>query len=307
MSYHLRPDRKAPKEVLRVTRKRLGKARSSLTVTDGERAKGIHQARKRFKEIRAVLRLVRKPLGKKAFAAENQRIRDAARLLSSSRDVTAIVESWDALAATDTALFQRKPLRDVRKKLAARKPDQATRSEDEAIVEALAAIESLEQDMQQWKLATSGFDLYAHGLEKTYRDGRKALAIAEKDPSAHNLHEWRKRVKDHWYHTRLLLLGWPEQLKLRCALLKELSELLGDEHDLSMLCLLMQDQPDLFGDEALRESISIAIEKRREFLQNRALRLGRRLYAESSTALRKRWEKYWKLTRRERRNQTSGA
>ncbi|UAW97237.1 CHAD domain-containing protein [Halopseudomonas nanhaiensis] len=304
MSYHLRPDRKAPREILRVVSKRLGKARSALTAPKGERARGVHQARKRFKEMRAVLRLVRKPLGKD-FDRENQRIRDAARLLSSSRDVTAIVESWDALAATDTDLFQQAQLRAVRKRLASRKPSPASGSEDDAIVEALAAVESLEADMAKWSLKPSGFDLYVDGLQRTYRDGRKALSVAAKDPSAHNLHEWRKRVKDHWYHTRLLLLGWPEHFKLRCALLKELSEMLGDEHDLAMLCLLMEEQPDLFGDETQRERIGAAIDKRREFLQSRALRLGRRLYAESPKALRKRWESYWQLTRRERRSQTS--
>ena len=77
MSYHLRPDRKASKEVVRVISKRLGKAREALTAPKGERARGVHQARKRFKEMRAVLRLVRTPLGKE-FAPENHRLRDAA-------------------------------------------------------------------------------------------------------------------------------------------------------------------------------------------------------------------------------------
>ena len=306
MSYHLRPYRKASKEIIRVVSKRLIKAREALTASSDERARGIHQARKRFKEIRAVLRLVRQPLGKD-FARENARIRDAARLLSASRDVTAIVESWDALATTDADLFQSKPLREVRSRLASRKPDPVTGSEDDAIIQALAAIESIEADMVQWDLKAKGFDLYAQGLERTYRDGRKALARAEKHPDAHNLHEWRKRVKDHWYHTRLLLLGWPEQLKLRCALLKELSELLGDEHDLSMLRLLMEEQPELFGDTELFEQIGSVIDKRRDLLQIRALRLGRRLYAESPNALRKRWANYWKLARRERQAQTSGT
>lgn len=304
MSYHLRPDRKASKEVVRVTRKRLGKARSALTGPIGERAKGIHQSRKRFKELRALLRLIRKPLGK-AFDVENKRLRDAARLLSSSRDATALVESWDALATSDNKLFQQKAMRDIRQRLVKRRPEEVKQSEDQAIIDVLAAVEEMERDVASWRFSSSDFELFAQGLEKTYRDGRKALAVAAKEPSAHNLHEWRKRVKDHWYHSRLLLLGWPEQLKVRCAFLKELSDLLGDDHDLSMLCLLLDNEPDLFGDGATIAQLDQTMQQRREALQGRALRLGRRLYAESPKALRKRWQRYWKITRTERRARTS--
>lgn len=300
MSYHLRPDYKASKEVARVARKRLKKARSALTGPVGERAKGIHQSRKRFKELRALLRLIRKPLGK-TFDVENKRLRDAARLLSSSRDATALVESWDALAASDNKVFQQKAMRDIRQRLVKRRPEEVKQSEDQAIIDVLAAVEDMEREVARWRFSSTDFELFAEGLEKTYRDGRKALALAAKDPSAHNLHEWRKRVKDHWYHTRLLLLGWPEQLKVRCTFLKELSDLLGDDHDLSMLCLLLHNEPELFGDEATIAQLDEIMQQRREALQSRALRLGRRLYAESPKALRQRWQRYWKITRRERR------
>jgi hypothetical protein len=61
----------------------------------------------------------------------------------------------------------------------------------------------------------------------------------------------------------------------------------------------MQEQPDLFGDDNARQQIGDAISSRRDLLQSSALRLGHRLYAESPKALRKRWEKYWQISRRE--------
>ncbi len=295
MSYHLRPQRKAGKEILRVTRKRLKKARAALNTPETERALGIHKARKRLKETRAVLRLVAGHLGKR-FASDNRRLRDIARLLSASRDVTAVVESWDALTAAEAELLLDVARDDVRQRLASRKGG-GIGTEEEALAEALASLRSFETDMKHWSLHESGFGLYAEGLESSYRQGRKALAKAEKTPSAHNLHEWRKRVKDHWYHTRLLTLAWPEHLQQRGALLKELSEMLGDEHDLSMLWLLKDEEPDLFGDEGSRLTIEEAITRRRRHLQSSALRLGHRLYAESPKALRKRFEKYWQISR----------
>ena len=40
-------------------------------------------------------------------------------------------------------------------------------------------------------------------------------------------HDWRKRVKDHWYHSRLLQGFWPAGIRPHRKAVKELSELLG--------------------------------------------------------------------------------
>ena len=40
-----------------------------------------------------------------------------------------------------------------------------------------------------------------------------AMDAAAKDPTADNFHEWRKRVKDHWYHSRLLWPVWQKPMK----------------------------------------------------------------------------------------------
>lgn len=293
MSYHFRPDRDASREFNRVALRRLKKARRALDAPAGERAKGVHQARKRFKETRALLRLVREPLGKH-FARDNKRLGDAGRALAASRDAAALVESWDALSAANVDRFFNPPMQEVRRRLVDRIPGEGNQGEDQAVADVLGLIAALERDIGSLKLRHSGFSLFADGLERSYRDGRRTLRTAISEPSAHNLHEWRKRVKDHWYHTRLLLMIWPELLGQRCALLKELSELLGDEHDLFMLCALIDGEPELFGDDATRDQIVIAAAQRREALQSAAFRLGRRLYVDSPAALGKSWGRLWK-------------
>ena len=61
------------------------------------------------------------------------------------------------------------------------------------------------------------------------------MARARKHPLPENYHEWRKRVKDHWYHVRLLegfgTLGCGSYEKS----LKELETLLGEDHNLVVL------------------------------------------------------------------------
>src|SRR5690606_34841505 len=82
-----------------VAEEQIDKARRELAAPKpGEdRHEAIHDARKRFKKLRALMLLARS--GDAGFArTENARFRDAARALSGARDRTALIESLDALA-----------------------------------------------------------------------------------------------------------------------------------------------------------------------------------------------------------------
>ena len=79
---------------------------------------------------------------------------------------------------------------------------------------------------------------------RTYAEGRKAFARADAEPSADNLHEWRKRVKDLWYQQQLLEDSWPGVMKAQAKEAKKLSKLLGDDHDLTVLAEHVDD-PEL--------------------------------------------------------------
>src|SRR6266852_835892 len=57
----------------------------------------IHDIRKRLKHCRALLRLLRKSLGKDAYRRENARLRDAARPLMPVRDAAVLVQALDGL------------------------------------------------------------------------------------------------------------------------------------------------------------------------------------------------------------------
>jgi CHAD domain-containing protein len=303
MSSRIRPDRSASREVQRIARKRLAKARVALNQPARQRDKGVHQARKRIKEARALLRLVRKPLGKR-YQIENQRLRDAARLLSELRDSAALVEAWDRLMAESKSAPG--TMSDIRRRLAER-PMGVRHSANQSVGEALALLDKVEAAVLDWPLEGKGFALFESSLRKTLTDGRNALTVAEAEPSADNLHEWRKRVKDQWYQSRYLSDAWPEVFMLRVEQLKRLSQLLGDDHDLSMLQDAAVSQPTLFGSDADRRAVENLISSRRSDLQQQAFELGRKLYTETPRALCKRWEKYWDQARVDgRSNKSSG-
>ncbi|WP_217474971.1 CHAD domain-containing protein [Stutzerimonas stutzeri] len=293
MGYKLRP-RDPAAEVRKVARQAIEKAVEALSAPPAERGEGVHQARKRFKELRALLRLVRKPLGKQ-FQRENHWLRDLGRELAESRDATAMLESWDALAARFPEPFAEPVFRQAKQRLQAR----ATHAEsgvaeiDTRLAKVMGELNDGQTRIDDWPLQAKGFDLLAAGIERTYADGCAEQARVRLDLSDEQLHQWRKRVKDHWYQTRLLAPSWPMLMQLRSDSLKKLADLLGDDHDLAVMRQLLQQQPALFGDEAMQERLGNLIAERRSELQSAALKLGGELYVQAPAELVARWRRYW--------------
>ncbi|MCQ2029404.1 CHAD domain-containing protein [Stutzerimonas zhaodongensis] len=293
MGYKLRPKDPA-EEIRKVARQGIDKAIEALSAPSEERAEGVHQARKRFKELRALLRLVRKPLGGE-FKAENQRLRDLGRALAESRDAAAMLESWDLLAKRFAEPFAEESFKLARRRLydRARRGEADTSGLDQRIDAVKSELESFRERVENWKLTAKGFDLFGAGVKRTYADGCAELAKVRVDLSDEQLHEWRKRVKDHWYQTRLLTPGWPTLMQLRSDTLKQLADMLGDDHDLAMMRELMQQQPDLFGEPQQRERLEVMIAERRSELQSGALKLGGEIYLDAPDELVARWRRYW--------------
>ncbi|MGK9064736.1 CHAD domain-containing protein [Stutzerimonas chloritidismutans] len=293
MSYKLRTADPAA-EVRKVAQQGIDNAIDSLSVPEAERAEGIHQARKRFKELRALLRLVRKPL-RGAFKRENTLLRDLGRRLAESRDAAAMLESWDLLAEQFPDPLAKAPFTKVRQSLEARARRGESRASglDAQLDAVIDELRALRERSEKWKLAGDGFDLFAAGVKRTYADGCEELARVRQDLSDEQLHEWRKRVKDHWYQTRLLSPSWPKLMHMRSDTLKALADRLGDDHDLAVMQQLMKDQPALFGEAADRERLDALIAQRRSALQSEALKRGRELYFDAPNELVARWRRYW--------------
>src|SRR5690606_16072424 len=71
---------------------------------------GVHQARKRWKKIRALLRLLQKPLGN-TYRRENKTFRNLGRSLSGLRDAEALVETVDLLSQSPRCKAESRTLR----------------------------------------------------------------------------------------------------------------------------------------------------------------------------------------------------
>jgi len=254
--------------------------------------KTVHQVRKRCKKLRALVRLVRNTFD--VYKSENQTFRDAAAELSYVRDAEVIVQTYDKLVACHADQIDPASFATIRARLLQRKTEILNQNGlENRLSQFRHTMGDARDRVEHWTLEEKGFKAIADGLGKTYARARKAMRQAEAEPTPEHLHEWRKRVKYHWYHARLLHDLWPDVMEAHIAASDELSELLGDYHDLAVLHDTLVAEPGAFGDPAELSAFAGLIASRQSDLERQAFALGSKLLAEKGSALVKRWRAYW--------------
>jgi CHAD domain-containing protein len=299
MAFELKPGKGVPKAIRRVVIERSDKALAAL---NGQRRaphdEPIHSARKRLKEIRATLRLVRGELGEKVFRRENRAYRDAGRPLSGVRDAAILIETLDNLVAHFMGRSRPASVSRLRRTLEVRR--RATRRQalgrEGAATKAAKAIRKARPRVKEWPLRHQGWKALRDGLRMAYGQGQRAMKHAGRNPSDTSLHEWRKRAQDLRYALELLQPEWPEMIKPLAEQTHRLTDLLGEDHDLAGLRTAIGEIRGS-GAHVNGELIDALIDERRQALRSEAFQLGRKLYDEPDAAFVKRLQDYWKASK----------
>jgi CHAD domain-containing protein len=249
--------------------------------------------------------LVRAPLGQE-FDRFNGIVRDAADVLAPIRDAQAVLATLDDLRAVGNGVEP--DLERVRgiQAAAAEEATRAIHSGDARIEHAQELLVYARKRVKRWQLP-DGFEAIGPGLERSYRRGRRALREAIERPTDEHVHEWRKSVKNLWYHTRLVAPAAPSVLEPAITALDSLAEALGDDHDLAVLVERLAGDPHQYGG-ALHAISAIEIARAEQAVLRRpAFRLGATIYAEKPKAFVARIESYWTGTVREGPELTTGG
>jgi CHAD domain-containing protein len=250
----------------------------------------VHSVRKRLKRLRALLRLFRYEIGS-GFGASNRALRDAGRELSDLRDARVALDTLDRLSERypdHLPAGTKGPLRAIRRSLA-----ESMENSDAADLRASVAsklVPALEWP-KGWQFSETGFPAMERGLQRTYRQGRTALAEARATGSVAAFHEWRKRVKDHWHHTQLIGQPGHRGMRTRELRLHDLSDALGDIQDLRVLEESLSNRKIPAG-RALPKVLGM--ERRR--LDEIAGRLGAALYRYRPVTVAARYARAWEKT-----------
>jgi CHAD domain-containing protein len=293
MAYSLTPGRSIRNEVRRLADKQLTLAiRSMHAIGDPKSDQGIHEARRHVKKIRALVRLVQSRLGR-ASRSTNKRLRRVNRLLAPVADGEAVVDTLGRFDARYDHELPRRIIAAIRKGLVQRRIhiDQQARL-DRILPASIKLLEAERQRVERWRPKIGGFRAIKRGLRTSVREARRAMALSLDQPTTEHYHYWRRRVKDHWFHVRLVEARCGNGLRGDERALEALDGCLGELHNCMLLEATLTTGTLLPRQETVRTLQLLRgyhIELRRE-----AQQLGARIYRETPGQFVKRVKRAWR-------------
>lgn len=255
---------------------------------NGDPHKGVHQARKHLKKLRAIFRFLRDHLGKENFKEANIYYRDIGRDLSLIRDITSQMEISHKLSENYAAKIGIEGfdqllhiLQKERKKIEKKRMNQALFDEE---------VQLLKKDKTRFN--TSKKELISKekalkGLVRVYKRGFRGFQMAQVFAEVEAMHDWRKQVKYLWHQFQLINQAWPEVFLAYESVLKNLADALGDYHDLALLQEKLHQLKQELPEEFAGHLHKIA-EKEKEKNLAHCIELGQLIYTEKPKAFKRR-------------------
>ena len=288
----LKSDTSTRAALQRVLIARLHKGHAEAQRTDA--APAVHDLRKRTKELRGLLRLLRS--GLPAAKAIDNRLRDAAQGLSDTRDLEVMSIHFDKLTAR---LRDPNRFAGLRWQIFDEYANRCNGKHSDALGAYVTCFQDLEGAFSELALKTKASCLLWDGISSTYRKAQamqeQAAASLAGDFDATAFHEMRKRVKHHWYQARFLSKIKPKRMAAHIKRIDDLGELLGDHNDLDVLMHFLDSREGLSSeDTAAREIFRTHLMARRRKLAARALKLADKALARPPEKLVTTWQDWWR-------------
>lgn len=280
MAFTLDPDRPFDAAVRKVVISQLEDAIRALKKQPDGVHEAIHDARKKFKRVRGLYRLVR-PAAKDFAKAENARIRDLAKMLSADRDAAALIECARYLrlnakdGKADMALARLEAALTVRRDAAALSEDALQKKAKAAIEtcrDAIAAVEKQDFEEKEPEKAI------AKAWRKQLASAHVAVMAVRAEATDEHFHDLRKEAQTYWMFCALVADIWPTALKAKRSAAKGLADLIGHEHDLCVLIALLEgsDAPRL--PEQVRRICLEQAQAQRTRLRRQAVKSARKVF-----------------------------
>jgi CHAD domain-containing protein len=310
MSFVIEPAGRLDEAIRRAVHVELTRAVANLTLPPVRLHEGVHEARKSFKRLRALFRLLR-AADPAAAAREVARFREVAGSIAEARDAAALVEAFERLEATFPTETRDGSLAPVGEFLRRRR-DTAVHADSgigERVVAAIAACRVAYEAMDVFPLPhrrAAAERLVAEGMAATLKKARRALNTARRDGDPQAFHTLRKRVKDHLYHLGLIRHVWPKAGSARRASFDDLGERLGDLNDCDVLLVtLMREAPTLAESAAGEKALELLV-LQAQFLRRHVLVEAERLLATPPSVVRKKVARRLRKARRPRPGPLTG-
>lgn len=267
--------RHAIRRLLRELLKQAIEAADDSSVPIGRR---VHEVRAALKKARALLKLVGSLPGRRG-SEERRALADVAGWLGSVRDAAIVLETFDGLARM--SLIQMSSMSALRLRLDARR----RRLEESSRVERdlRRAGQALRRARERAKGLLRRGDArraLSDGFVRGYRKAREAMEEAYRRDAPEAFHAWRKAVKAHAFHVKVLAGAGVKELEPRGELLDFLGTALGEAHDLALLERTIQTERACFTDARAYRSLLVMVRKRQQRIYREVRPQGRRLFVD---------------------------
>lgn len=249
----------------------------------------IHSARKHFKKIRAVLRLIRSPLGEVLYSNANIAIRDAARNLALARNTAVMLRTLEKIHFNDEN--SKHALTIIREHLTSGyETAKITKGESNKIINRTKKLLiQLRSETHHFPINGDDFSLIKDGINEVFIKGRKYFVDSKSFPSDFILHEWRKYIKYLWYDFKLLTNLWPSYFNAIAYELEILAEKLGDINDLALFEKTVNELASVLPAHS-PEILLNQLKLKKEKLAIKTLNTGERIFIEKPKAITTRLE-----------------
>jgi len=290
MAFRLKRRSGMAKQLQRIVRAELSASLAALGGAEADE-EAIHEARKGVKKVRAVLRLLRAPLGSH-YAEENAHLRAVRHTLAPIRDADVALDTLRGLHARYRVALPASVVRAAERALRDRKRTVDARTAP--IVEhARSVLTHSTTSAPKSVRRAATFKTTRTGAVHGYRRAQESMQSLTVDSTATAFHQWRKRVKNHFYHVQLF-----ERLhrgaRRRAKTLGRLEAWLGEEHDLALLRSTLIDGDDHFGSSRTRTLLLGFIVRRQAALRQQTLALGRRTFAQHPDEFESAVTRWWR-------------
>jgi CHAD domain-containing protein len=305
MSYELRQDETLGDGIRRTLCKQIEDAIRAGKGEQNGKGSPVHETRKHLKKARAALRLIAGEIERDVWKRGDRCLTKVGRLISEVRD---------AEVRLDTVRQLREFARG--KKRSFQETEELLAFELHSFLAAFSewpqeAEERLTQTLdrvREWPLDELTCKRLRENVQKTYKRGRKALKTAIKKKSTKNLHTFRKRAKELWYQLRILRPLAPAVFRELNGELKTIGQYLGEVHDLAFVGQRLSSIGP--ARKQGQRVLNALIESRTNELQETAIALGERFYAERPGRFARRISRFfseWEMFRRRSTATTASA
>ena len=295
MSYELRPDEMLGDGIRRIVSHQIETAIKASKAEQNGKGSPVHETRKHLKKARAALRLVSGEIDRDVWKRAVRCLKKVGQLISEVRDAEVRLETVRELR--DFARGRKRSFQET-EELLAFELDSFLAAFSEWPEEAKEQLSQTLNSIRKWPLDELSCKRLRKNVEKTYQRGRKALRKAIERKSTKRLHAFRKRAKELWSQLRLLRPLAPTVFKELNDELKTIGQYLGQIHDLAfVVARLASIGPARKQGERILKGL---IEARAAELEQTAIALGERFYAERPNRFARRISQYfseWETTK----------